>query len=257
MQAASNLGSMLTGFIASMVIGLPARTDYLVVDRLLIGVNRNGRWNEVSSSNGVAPRIFNTVGFGGMGKAYKADGLELDDITKGVFLVSNGDPLPEGVLYSGHISRPRPVTIVSNTNKTYLNVLSTFLLAHKIKTKARITKLISADLDGDGTREVIIEASSRDDVHTEHMEGSIEGDYSLVMIRYVRRGKAATQIIGFEHPKPYSMMYRETLRAVADFDGDGNMEIVESSDYYEGGGSALYRFSRGRLTRLVSAGAGV
>src|ERR1044072_5029068 len=177
--------AVLAGLIA---LTAPAQTDYLVSDRLLIGLRRGGRGGAVGTANGQPNTHFQLVEFGPFTERIAASRFEFDDVTHGVFLL--GDNLPEGVLFSRRVTWPRPVTVLSNANAIYLRELGKFLRAHGVRSKPRITKAVAADLDGDGTREVILEASSRDDVHQGGMHAGQPGDYSLVLIRYVCNGKA-------------------------------------------------------------------
>lgn len=242
----------------SCLCALQAPAHHLVVDRLLIGVHRGGRWHPVGNKNGQpGSKLFYQVGFGPGSSTFKADGLELDDVTRGVFLTSKQGDLPNGTLFNGKASWPRPVRLLSNSNSVYVGILSKFLKQRGVRAQARITKLCSVDLDGDGSQEILIEGSSRDNVHQEGMNGSRLGDYSVILLRSVKHGRVVTEELVFDHPRANEMIYRHTIRSVADFDGDGYMEFVLTSDYYEGGGSGLYRFTRGKAVKLVDAGAGV
>ena len=240
-----------------LVLGKTASPGYLIVDRLLIGILKGTKWTTVGSSNGRAEGLaFREITFGpAVGEAHKGK-LEHDDVTLGVFLM--GDNLPEGVLYSGPVKWPRPVQILPNNNQIYSRAVASFLKSKRVVSKPRITKLVTTDLDGDGSKEVIIEASNRDNVHQEGMHGSEKGDYSVVLLRYVSKGKVVDYPVDFDYAgKAGGMMYRNTLRAIADFDGDGIMEFITTSDYYEGGGSGLVRFAKGKVKTIVNEGAGV
>lgn len=247
----------MIALVAGLAFSKPVNPGYLIVDRLLIGIHRGGKWLAVGSSNGRADGLaFREVGFGPTAGKSHTGRLEHDDVTLGVFLM--GENLPEGVLYSGSVRWPRPVQVLPTSSRVYTNAVSSFLKSKGVVSVPRITRIVSADLDGDGSKEVLIEASNRDNVHQEGMHGSRKGDYSVVLLRYSRRGKVVDYPVDFDYAgKPDGMMYRNTLRAVADFDGDGIMEFVTTSDYYEGGGSGLVRFNRGKVKTLVNEGAGV
>jgi len=45
--------------------------------------------------------------------------------------------------------------------------------------------------------------------------------------------------------------------AVLDLDGDGKMEIVVRSDYYEGGATTIYRCNPKKVEELLSVSCGV
>jgi hypothetical protein len=46
------------------------------------------------------------------------------------------------------------------------------------------------------------------------------------------------------------------VSAVGDVDGDGRMEVIVQADYYEGGGSTVYRVKGNKLEALTSCGCG-
>ena len=117
--------------------------------------------------------------------------------------------------------------------------------------------MLGGDLDGNGTQEVIIQASSRDNVTDGGMSGMKPNDYSLVLLRYEDKGKAGEIPLMFDHPSEESLNYMNKIEAVADFDGDGTMEVLVSSAYYEGESATLFRFRGTKLIKLVEMGDGV
>ena len=74
----------------------------------------------------------------------------------------------------------------------------------------------------------------------------LSASYQMVLLRRVVAGKVETQlIVGEFYPKAYPKAAQEEGRfdapnaykaiATLDLDGDGKLEIVVGSDYYEGG----------------------
>lgn len=96
----------------------------------------------------------------------------------------------------------------------------------------QIKQLIRADLEGDGVNEVIVVA--------EEIQGSYHppanGDYSIAFMRKVVDGEAQTAILGESiiTDADTEINLGFAIGAVADLSGDGKMEIVVSSAYYEG-----------------------
>ncbi len=88
------------------------------------------------------------------------------------------------------------------------------------------------------------------------MSAGKSGDYSIVLLRAVRNGKAVNIPLSFDHPKPGEMQYITKLLAIADLEGNGKMEIVISSDYYEGISVAVYRLANGDAKLVVDNGVG-
>ena len=95
------------------------------------------------------------------------------------------------------------------------------------------------------------------------------GSYSMVLLRRVVAGKVETQLVEGEfHPKAYPGKGTDDdasfdapnaykVIAVLDLDGDGKMEIVVRSDYYEGGATTIYRCNPKKVEELLSVSCGV
>jgi hypothetical protein len=235
----------------------PAKPAYLAYDGLVIGYRVGSTWHKADKlPTKSMPIALKHIGVGTIGGSVAAKGLiNSTDGPEGVDLDGDDDAM-KGVLFSGAASVPRPVRVLSNQNDTYLKVMGTLLRAHGVNSKPRLTRVIAADLDGDGTTEVILEASSRDDLLKDGMRAARKNDYSIVLLRYIRGGKVVEAPLLFDHPKEGRMPFVDKVVAVADFDGHGTMEFMVASDYYEGVSSRLYRYKRGTVTKLVENGTG-
>lgn len=224
----------------------------------MIGYRQGGKWHKADH---LGKKDFNLtmrrVELGRLTGSYAATGFEPEtEGPEGVFL--NGpEEGRQGALYSGSVSFPRKVHVLSNGNDVYLKVLGAFLRSHGVSAKARLTRVLSVDLDGDGSDEVILEGSSRDDLLRGGMSAARKGDYSIVLLRYVQKGKVVSRPLEFDHPKVGAMPYMNRILSVGDFDGDGTMEMIVTNAYYEGEGATLYRFKAAKLETVVSNGSGV
>ncbi len=154
--------------------------------------------------------------------------------------------------------RPRPAEALPTQSAVYRESVRAELTRRGLQTPVlNINSVTRADLDGDGTLEVIIEAShfrlqaSGNFAPPPRAEA---GDYSLLLLRWVKNGQVQTTVLyqnvftktptqaqleagGGQVPSHYG------LAGVADLNGDGRMELVVADAYYEGEGAAVLEWS--------------
>jgi hypothetical protein len=155
---------------------------------------------------------------------------------------------------------PRAAASLSLTDPTYVKAASDFLKTKGIVASSpKLTQLYRVDLDGDGHVEVILTATK---YSNDLSSTAKKGDYSFTILRTVVAGKVKTILLGgdfitkgfaFGAPNTYE------VSSVADLNGDGKMEIILHSAYYEGSESSVYQFSKGLLTpvKVLGIGCGV
>ena len=118
-----------------------------------------------------------------------------------------------------------------------------------------IKQLYRTDLEGDGTNEVLVVAEEV----SEGLFGQ-QGDYSIIFMRKTVQNQVQTAILGdsvITDPEN-AFLISFSVGTVADLNGDGKMEIVVDSAYYEGLGVEVWEYVNDDLGPVprVSVGCG-
>jgi hypothetical protein len=162
---------------------------------------------------------------------------------------------------------PRKVQVLDSSQQLYVDAARDFLKTKGIdKPEVKIEKILRVDLDADGEEEVLVNATN----YFQKEEGapmrSPAGSYSMVLLRRLVAGKVETQLVQGEfYTKPYKDDEESSFNApntykiiaVLDLDGDGKMEVVVASQYYEGGATTIYRCNPKKVEELLSVACGV
>jgi hypothetical protein len=171
--------------------------------------------------------------------------------------------------------RPRPVTIGVTEAAVYnaeaKRVLSELGAGPVTISTARSAR---ADLDGDGTDEVIVAATSASppDQDWDPREASV------VFVRTVRGSGVETTALAARVPRRddvrivrfgevdlvarydaddflYAGSFRADIGTIADLDGDATMEVVIPRGYWEGGDVSIWRITAGSTPRRIGLAA--
>ena len=160
---------------------------------------------------------------------------------------------------------PREPKVIDTTQKVYVDAVRDFLKTKGIEQpKVKIDNILRVDLDGDGEEEVLISAANYFGKADRVPMRSPAGSYSMVLLRRVVAGKVETQLVAGEfHPKAYvskegsfdaPSIYK--VIATLDLDGDGKLEVVVGSNYYEGEEITIYRCDQKKAETLLSVSCG-
>jgi hypothetical protein len=160
---------------------------------------------------------------------------------------------------------PRKPKVIDTTQRAYVDAVRDFLKTKGIEQpKVKIDNILRVDLNGDGEEEVLISAANYFGKADRVPMRSPAGSYSMVLLRRVVAGKVETQLVAGEfHPKAYvskegsfdaPSIYK--VIATLDLDGDGKLEVVVGSNYYEGEEITIYRCDPKKVETLLSVACG-
>src|SRR6266568_1158482 len=236
------------------------RTGYL------FGATADGKWLKADEtakalSGGTTYQVYGLTEPLGESKGGKPKPSK-DDVCSDVLAVSLSPKPEKGViaLAAPWNALPRKPRASDTTQQVYSDAVRDFLKTKGIEQpKVKIDNIVRVDLDGDGEEEVLISATNYLNDKRVPMR-SPAGSYSVVILRRVVAGKVETQLVEGEfHPKAYvrkgdSFDAPNAYKAIAtlDLDGDGKMEIVVGSNYYEGEEITIYRCDPKKAESLLS-----
>ncbi len=92
------------------------------------------------------------------------------------------------------------------------------------------------------------------------MKAPKRGSYSIVILLRVIAGKVRTQVVAGEvYPQPNESVAANVYKiaAVLDLNGDGKLEVIVQSFYYEGGPTTIYRCEPDKIEAALSVECGV
>ncbi|MES2598981.1 MAG: hypothetical protein V4662_26865 [Verrucomicrobiota bacterium] len=234
----------------------------------VIGGHSDGKWLDTQKAGravkpGTPFRIFNLNGEGGKLTAKKAAPME--DVCLDVWMTEvEPETEKQGIaICASWNPMPRPVKASSNTLEVYVKAVSDILISQGIRRPTvKILQHLRTDLDGDGNEEVLLSAT-----HYKTSEGlgdiptsASAGNYSFVALRRVIDGKVSTQILDgefYETSKEFNAPNMHEVSAILDLDGDGKMEVILSSEYYEGGATTVWQFGPKEAAKVLEIACGV
>ncbi len=239
--------------IASFALALvaPPSERILAVDNYVVAHTVRGRWRAADErfAKGHGTATFRPFGVGTAGGRARKAGFEWSEEQHGNY-VRLQDVRP---LLAGGVPRvPRRVRTEA-PGDVYEATCRRFLAARGlVVAKARVTRVLRVDLDGDGTDETLIEATSGEASYR-----TPKGGYSLVLLRALRLGKVTETPLELTPSAMGGTLAVGQVRAVADLDGDGRMEVLTTTRGLEDFGARLWGYRSGRATMLVENGNGV
>ncbi len=236
---------------AAFILALAPPERILAVDNYVVASIVAGRWRAPDERfvRGRGKATFRPFGLASADGGPETTGFEYSENQNGVYL-KREDVRP--LLAGGTPQAPRPVR-GEKSGAAYEAACRRALAAHGIAvSRAKVTRVLRVDLDGDGTDEVIVEAMSGGIAYQ-----ASKGTYSLVLLRSLRGGKVVETALEMTPSAPGGTMHVGRLRAVADLDEDGRMEVLTTISGIDTLGARLWGYRSGRATMLVENGIGV
>lgn len=156
-----------------------------------------------------------------------------------------------GVAFGSQISWnpvPRPVKKIAVNSPVYRKIVTDVLKSKGLpKSAPKVTQILQTDLDGDGRDEIVLSATNFKKGLSSR--GSV-GDYSFVLLRKVTGKNAENFVLAGDFIKNAANAgapseYR--VSGLADLNGDGKMEAVIFSHYYEGESVEVFQSKDGKM----------
>ena len=268
------------GFVASLSAATLSAADLHPIIEIetgyFFGGSENGKWikpHEAAKSIGkkTTYRIYNLTKQAGQITAGKPKSV--DEPCPDTLMVSLSSTPKDGVigLAAPWNALPRKPVIIDATQSVYMEAVRDFLKARGVTDpKVRIASILRIDLDEDGEEEVLISATnyftddkSNDSSAAPFPEAPIHapqpGSYSIVILRRAIAGNVQTKLVAGEvyakadesvAPNVYN------VAAVLDLNGDGKLEVIVHSFYYEGGQTTIYRCEPDKIEEVLSVACG-
>jgi hypothetical protein len=271
--------ALVFGFLAPMSAGTVRAADLHPIVEIetgyFFGGSENGKWikaDQAAKSTGkkTTYQVYSLTKQAGQITAGKPKSVE--EVCPDTLTVSLSSKPKDGVigLAATWNALPRKPVIADATQSVYVETVRDFLKARGIADpKVRITRILRVDLDGDGEEEVLISATNyftedkSDHSEAPFPEAPIDsprpGSYSIVILRRVVDGKVQTQlVVGELYPEPDESVLPHVYQvaAVLDLNGDGKLEVIVDSAYYEGGQTIIYRCQPDKIEEVLSVECG-
>lgn len=182
------------------------------------------------------------------------------DVCPGSFLVRLDPPREEAAIALGADwnALPRLPERIGPASPVDRAAVEAFLRARGLAAPdVRIDRILRVDLDGNGTTEVLIGATRS--THAPADPQVVAGDYSLVLLRRADGGGIQIPLEAdvYSRDDPFSVPNEHVLAGAFDLDGDGKMEVVVRTLYYEGASASVFEIGETEVRRVLIAECGV
>jgi hypothetical protein len=171
----------------------------------------------------------------------------------------DAEAAPVAVAGAGEL-RPRPVEVLDPTAVTYRSAAAQVASDRGIAQPApEVRQVVRADLDGDGTTEVVVVADQSASSDPTLIQ---PGDWSVIFERRVVGGAVETVVLDWDVWDGTSdavppAVERYHVTAVADLNGDGRLEVAVTARFWESVATTVWATGPGGLLgEVLSASCG-
>jgi hypothetical protein len=259
---------------ASLLIGsFVASTGVLVSDSLAIGMFDGSKWSsfEYSETDQVKPSkaTIDALSKGGSFLLGSGGTITPKAASLGVFEMTpmgytwGIENESDGLYWVGSQPKKVPSSSVAPTSAVYRKAVVDFLKTKGFAAaKPVIESILKADLDGNGTDEVIITFGSRklSDMQAElspYPGKKFPKHYAGMLIRYASGSTAKTFVAHYTDGKKGGLSHVESVVGVWDLDGQKGAEIIVKSRGWEDSGAMILKFTGGKTVEAAGNGWGV
>lgn len=155
---------------------------------------------------------------------------------------------------------PRVARNIDTNDASYIEAVRMWLRdAGMTEPRVKIIQLLRIDLDGDGASEVLITATNYFTMNGVP-DTAPAGSYSIVLLRTASATGVRTQLVAGElHPNRSDDMPPNVYKvaAILDLNGDGKLEVVVQSEYFEGGSMSLFDCNSPLVRKVLSVDCGL
>ena len=240
---------------------------------LFLGSWQFDRWAEAVDANGdpVAPSIgpgtavtLSNLGPDATGQLGETTEACFDDRVGPTIDVAVPYPEPPGFGYAAVALptptwelTPRPLAVSTRAPDAYVSLgIEAFDGEPVDASLGNVEQLLVTDLDGDGDDEALVVFEY---VQPDSIRGA-PGDLSSVLLVDATTRDSSTVLQSFVDenlgPDEFPLIERFRILDVADYNGDGTMEVAVHAWYYEGASVIVYEYDGTELTEVLSTGCG-
>lgn len=152
---------------------------------------------------------------------------------------------------------PRPVAVMATGPESYQALGESIFDQQPVDASSgSVEQVVVADLDGDGDSEALVVFEF---IQPSAGPGS-PGDFAALFVVDTDTREASTMLENSIDvdlaPDTFPLIERFRVLGVADFNGDGRMEIAVHAWYYEGASVLLYEYDGTSMTEVLANGCG-